>query len=156
MTKKNVAKRLGRNGTRKAGGTENSPIQRLMRIDPDAHEVFVAGSFNNWNPCSTPLTNIGRGRWAKELTLAPGRYEYQFVVDGRWMPDRQAEELTFNDFGELNSVLLIPRAPFKVKELHTQRGPFHVNGVRTIEVCWLCAKDCSRSVTNGLRKQGSP
>src|SRR5262245_24118130 len=123
MKKKNVPKRIECNGSRTAMGKKDSSMQRLMRIDPDAHEVFVAGSFNNWNPSTTPLTNIGRGRWVKELSLAPGRYEYQFVVDGRWMPDRQAEELTFNELGELNSVLLIPRSPFKVKDLHTATKP---------------------------------
>src|SRR5262245_25014686 len=91
MKKTKVTKMLGCKGVRAARGKENGSIQLLMRIDPDAQEVFVAGSFNNWNPCTTPLMNIGHGRWVKDLSLAPGRYEYQFVVDGRWMPDLQAE-----------------------------------------------------------------
>src|SRR5689334_22146714 len=101
MKRKNLPKRNACNGSQTTRSKENNSIRRFIRIDPDAHEVFVAGSFNSWNPCSTPLTNIGRGRWVKELSLAPGRYEYQFVVDGRWMPNRQAEELTFNESGEL-------------------------------------------------------
>jgi RNA polymerase-binding transcription factor DksA len=123
MKKKNMPKRIKSNGSQTSRGNQNNSIQRLLRIDPDAHEVFVAGSFNNWNPCSTPLTNIGHGRWIKELSLAPGRYEYQFVVDGRWLPDRQAEELAFNEFGELNSVVRIPKAPFLLKDLHTAIKP---------------------------------
>jgi 1,4-alpha-glucan branching enzyme len=86
---------------------------RFVLIRPEAHEVFVAGSFNNWNPGATPLEDIGHGHWVKDLALAPGRYEYQFIADGHWMPDATAPESVENPFGGLNSVLVVsqPKAP---------------------------------------------
>jgi RNA polymerase-binding transcription factor DksA len=89
-----------------------SPV-RLILIAPDAQEVFVAGSFNNWNPGATPLVNISHGRWVKDLSLPPGRYEYQFVVDGHWMQDRAAKELVDNPLGGINSVFEVARPPFQ-------------------------------------------
>ena len=91
----------------------NSSTARFVLLAPEAQEVFVAGSFNKWNPGATPLINIGHGRWVKDLSLPPGRYEYQFVVDGRWLHDRAARELVDNPFGGLNSVIEVAKPPYK-------------------------------------------
>ena len=66
----------------------------------------MAGSFNGWEPSATPLEKQDDGRWAVELTLAPGRYEYRFVVDGCWMDDPLSSAFVSNPFGGLNCVLL--------------------------------------------------
>ena len=57
---------------------------RISCFAPDARVVFVAGSFNEWNPQVTPLIGDGDGTWDVELPLLPGRYEFKFVVDGCW------------------------------------------------------------------------
>jgi 1,4-alpha-glucan branching enzyme len=69
-----------------------------------AESVSIAGSFNEWQPNATPMIALGQGRWAKDLALPPGQYEYCLVVDGQWMPDPQATERTANPFGGVNSV----------------------------------------------------
>ena len=79
----------------------------LELIKPDAKQVFVAGSFNEWRPERAPLVQIGNGRWKGELAIAPGRYEYLFVVDGQWLPDPNAKETAQNPFGGKNSVLTV-------------------------------------------------
>ncbi len=56
-------------------------------IDPTAQSVAIAGTFNDWRPQVTPMVNMGGGRWRKLLVVAPGTYEYTFVVDGRWLED---------------------------------------------------------------------
>ncbi|HWN93917.1 MAG TPA: isoamylase early set domain-containing protein [Methylomirabilota bacterium] len=89
---------------RSARGTR--PV-RLETYQPEAIDVCVAGSFNHWQPEATPLVPLGNGRWAKELTLPEGRYEYRFVVDGAWHTDPSATENAPNPFGSLNSVLTI-------------------------------------------------
>lgn len=71
---------------------------------PTATSVFLAGTFNDWRPNVTPMIALGQGRWAKELVLPPGDYEYRLVVDGRWLPDPRAAEATPNPFGGVNSV----------------------------------------------------
>ena len=41
------------------------------------------------------------------VTLAPGRYEYKFVVDGIWSMDAGNPDFAANDFGTLNSLLVV-------------------------------------------------
>ena len=48
---------------------------------------------------------MGGGKWAKELSLAPGRYEYRFVVDGKWIDDPKAKAYMPNSSGGRNAVL---------------------------------------------------
>ena len=72
---------------------------------PTAQAVSIAGSFNDWHPTASPMIALGEGRWRKELTLPPGRYEYRLVVDGQWVDDPAAKETVPNPFGGLNAVL---------------------------------------------------
>jgi len=51
---------------------------------------------------------LGEGKWAKELVLGPGRYEYQFIVDGTWVPDPAARETVPNPYGGMNGVVAVP------------------------------------------------
>ena len=77
---------------------------------PGAQQVCIAGSFNDWHPSVTPMVRLDDGKWAKELALPPGRYEYRFVVDGEWVDDPAATELIPNPFGTPNAVLEV-RSP---------------------------------------------
>jgi 1,4-alpha-glucan branching enzyme len=73
--------------------------------EPRAEQVFLCGAFNGWVPNATPLTRKPNRDWKTTLALAPGRYEYKFVVDGAWKPDPRASETVSNGFGTLNSVV---------------------------------------------------
>ena len=87
--------------------TEPRPARvALELVKPDAKQVFVAGSFNEWRPERAPLIQVGNGRWKGELAIAPGRHEYLFVVDGQWLPDPNAKETAQNPYGGKNSVLM--------------------------------------------------
>ena len=79
---------------------------------PEAKEVFVAGTFNDWKPDATPLQSQPDGEWAVTIPLAPGSYEYKFVVDGQWCcapgtPDEFRDEAHCceNSLGTMNCVL---------------------------------------------------
>ena len=73
---------------------------------PGAQEVYLCGDFNEWSPTSLRMIRQGASdRWAKRLTLAPGRYQYKFVVDGKWVHDPGASENVRNHHGSLNSVM---------------------------------------------------
>lgn len=54
---------------------------------PSAKAVFLAASFNNWDARATPLSRADGGRWGISLDLAPGFYQYKYVIDGRWVCD---------------------------------------------------------------------
>ena len=79
----------------------------LEFVQPAAKQVFVAGSFNQWIPEKAPLVPVGDGRWVSDLAVGPGRYEYLFVVDGKWIPDPNAKETVQNPYGGRNSVLKV-------------------------------------------------
>lgn len=87
--------------------TPQRPSAHLEFYNPTAFEVFVAGSFNDWEPRATPMRKRGKGEWTADLTLQPGRYEYRFVVDGKWVEDPRASAFAANPFGGQNAVLQI-------------------------------------------------
>jgi 1,4-alpha-glucan branching enzyme len=72
----------------------------------EAEEVYLCGDFNQWSPRSLPMIRRGDNPWwEKRLVLAPGRYEYKFIVDGIWIHDPQACHNVPNANGSLNSVM---------------------------------------------------
>lgn len=79
----------------------------LELTHPTAQLISVAGSFNDWHPAATPMIALGEGRWRKDLTLPPGRYEYRLVMDGQWADDPAAKETVPNPFGGVNAVVTI-------------------------------------------------
>jgi hypothetical protein len=81
-------------------------LVRLVIVHPDARTVQAAGDFNGWNPSETPLEQVSNGAWTVTIPLEPGRYEYQFVVDGeQWIADPFAVEQNDDGFGSRNAVL---------------------------------------------------
>jgi 1,4-alpha-glucan branching enzyme len=73
---------------------------------PGAQEVYLCGDFNEWSPTSLRMIRYGaRDHWEKRLILAPGRYQYKFVVDDVWVHDTGASENARNHHGSLNSVI---------------------------------------------------
>jgi 1,4-alpha-glucan branching enzyme len=89
--------------------TSTHPVTVHFELtNPLAHKVYVAGTFNDWQPDQIELIPSGNGRWERDLMLEPGFYEYRLVVDGQWMPDPKADHTVLNQFGERNSVLTVP------------------------------------------------
>jgi len=74
---------------------------------PNVREVAVGGDFNNWNAEAHPMKKDKSGAWRKTLMLSPGRYEYKFLVDGRWRNDPKNDQTCPNPFGTRNNVLTI-------------------------------------------------
>ena len=89
-----------------AGGTQ---IKVVFALEcGDANQVYLCGDFNEWSETNLPMIFLGSGRWEKLVTLAPGRYEYKFLVDGTWMADPAGAQEVLNAFGSTNSVLEVP------------------------------------------------
>lgn len=76
-------------------------------VHPTAQRVCIAGTFNDWHCSTTPMVSLGEGRWAKELLLPPGTYEYRLVVDDEWVGDPKAHETVPNPFGSQNVLLRV-------------------------------------------------
>jgi 1,4-alpha-glucan branching enzyme len=68
-------------------------------------KVFVAGSFNNWDPTAKEMADKkGDGVYTVTLSLPPGAHQYKFVVDGTWCADPECADWVQNEHGTLNSV----------------------------------------------------
>ena len=80
---------------------------RFGYFHPDAQEVFVAGSFNNWNPRATPMGRDSLGDWSVEVRLPPGEYRYRFLVDGEWRDDPSAQLTAMNSYGGFDAVVVV-------------------------------------------------
>jgi len=71
-------------------------------------EVRLAGSFNNWDPSAHLLSpQQGNGTYVAMLLLSPGRHEYKFVVDGKWLIDPFCVETVPDGHGAKNSVISV-------------------------------------------------
>jgi 1,4-alpha-glucan branching enzyme len=71
---------------------------------PHAREVFVTGDFNGWRERDLRLRKDASGFWRAQVWLAPGRYQYRFIVDGKCQNTHPASQ-TPHDFGYSNGVL---------------------------------------------------
>ncbi len=103
--------RSARNPKWKPEQTERGVVFRVCA--PGAHIVSVAGDFNEWgknrdglvfDPQFAMTGPDSNGVWRVDVELKPGRYVYQFVVDGdQWKTDPNADE---ND-NENHSVVVV-------------------------------------------------
>jgi 1,4-alpha-glucan branching enzyme len=74
---------------------------------PNATDVRIAGTFNNWDTSKNLLRKDREGRWRLTLKLKPGQYEYRYLVDGNWENDQRPVGCIPNAFGTWNCVLEI-------------------------------------------------
>ena len=72
-----------------------------------AKEVSLLGDFNNWDAAVNPMKRDKDGVWKSTLILPSGRYEFKFMVDGRWREASKTEPSVPNSFGTLNNVLVV-------------------------------------------------
>jgi len=86
--------------------TASTVTVRFVLFAPEAQQVALAGTFNQWDAAATPLVRTGtQGVWSATLTLPAGQHQYAFVVDGaRWVADPGAPAVD-DGFGRRNSVL---------------------------------------------------
>lgn len=93
--------------TRKRTATPAAISHVFSLMAPEATEVYVAGDFNNWENNKHKMRKYKSGLHKKSVRLKPGRYEYRFVVDGRWWTDPANQQRCTSVFGEDNSVVQI-------------------------------------------------
>lgn len=79
---------------------------RLVLRAPEARAVAVAADFNGWDPATSRMRRREGGVWILDVPLQPGRrYQYMFVVDGRFVTDPNAPASVDDGFGGRNAVL---------------------------------------------------
>ncbi|MFH2051308.1 MAG: alpha-amylase family glycosyl hydrolase [bacterium] len=89
-------------------GTMRSVEFVYVPVISGVNNVFLAGSFNDWNDSKTRMTDSdGDGSYTVSLLLPQGTYQYKFVVDGQWQQDPNNPEGADDGFGGQNSVLRV-------------------------------------------------
>jgi 1,4-alpha-glucan branching enzyme len=74
--------------------------------DAPGKNVAAAGTFSDWQPKAMKDKN-GDGVYRCRLLLSPGEYQYKFLVDGEWRSDAMNADFVPNEYGSLNSVLIV-------------------------------------------------
>ncbi len=90
------------------GVRQQGNIVSFTALYPNARKVQIAGDFNHWQPENTIMEKISNdGAWQIKLNLAPGKYRYRLVVDGKWQQDPYNEDVEMNPYGDYNSLLTV-------------------------------------------------
>jgi hypothetical protein len=80
----------------------------FVLVAPQARSVALAGDFNDWDAARVLMRREASGLWTVDVPLAPGRYRYVFVVDGRrFVADPAAPRAVGDDFGTPTSVVTV-------------------------------------------------
>jgi hypothetical protein len=84
--------------------------QQFFIIAPNASAVSLVGDFSDWDPTRFQMERVSEdGAWTITIPLPPGRYEYQFEVDGAQRVNDPTRPQTSSDFGSPNSVVTVER-----------------------------------------------
>ena len=74
---------MSRKTKSKANQTSGTEVQFRCAAQ-GAQRVCLVGTFNNWDPASTPMQPAEGNEWLAAIRLPSGRHEYKYVVDGIW------------------------------------------------------------------------
>jgi len=71
-----------------------------------ADRIYLVGDFNQWNESANPMRQERDGVWRAVLELPQGaRYEFRYLIDGKWMSDSHADGFAPNHYGVSNSIV---------------------------------------------------
>ncbi len=83
-------------------------LQQFLLIAPNATSVSLVGDFSDWDASRFKMERVSDdGAWSITVPLPPGRYEYQFEVDGKLRITDPTRPQTSSDFGSANSVITV-------------------------------------------------
>ena len=84
-------------------------VTRFVFVAGEASSVHLTGDFVSWSREGIELEDLrGTGVWTADVSLAPGIYQYTFIVNGtEWQPDPRAVSQVDDGFGQTNSVVIV-------------------------------------------------
>ncbi|NP_001080680.1 protein kinase, AMP-activated, beta 2 non-catalytic subunit L homeolog [Xenopus laevis] len=83
----------------------------VIRWTEGGKEVFISGSFNNWNT-KIPLIK-SHNDFVAILDLPEGEHQYKFFVDGQWVHD-PSEPVVTSQLGTINNLIHVKKSDFEV------------------------------------------
>ncbi len=88
-----------------AKGRKKDTTRFAVMPEGPVRRVEVAGDFSGWQPLR--MRKQKDGSFAAAVPLAPGSYEYKFLLDGQWALDPDNPAWAANPYGSLNSVAVV-------------------------------------------------
>lgn len=123
--------------------SEKRVVNYSFSSEKEIKTISIAGDMNNWKEGETTLEKNSDGVWQTKMVLNPGAYQYQVVMDGKWMLDSDNKNIVDNGMGGENSLLTVKGADEeKLPRLFTMpANPFEVkvgieNSVKDVIVYW--------------------
>ena len=110
---KAAAKTATKKKPAKAAKKAATPKPALKSVTFTVHaeagqEVRLAGSFTDWETKAKKMTfKKANGIYTATVKLAPGEYQYKFIIGDKWATDDQNTEFVPNDKGTFNSKLTV-------------------------------------------------
>ena len=109
-TKKIVAKKCAAKCAAKKAVAKKPALKNVtFTVHADKGKaVYLAGVFNQWSLTAKKMAYKAKsGIYTATVKLAPGSYEYKFVIDGTWCADPENANAVPNDQGTFNSVVTV-------------------------------------------------
>jgi len=88
-----------------AKGQKKGVVRLSIQVNSGAKNVAVVGSFSDWKPVR--MRKQKDGSFVANVEVAPGSYEYKFIIDGNWLVDPDNSAWALNPYGTLNSVMVV-------------------------------------------------
>ncbi len=112
-TAKKPGRKTGRKPGKKPAATKKAGKPALTSVTFTVHaeagqDVRLAGTFTDWEAKAKKMTFKKRaGVYSASVKLAPGEYQYKFIIGDKWATDDQNAEFVPNDKGTFNSKLVV-------------------------------------------------
>ena len=92
----------------------DSVVTFFLRGNTNAGVVYLAGSFNSWQPTGIQMRKTDSG-WMADVVIGPGKHLYKFIIDGDWRIDRGNMNTENDGMGNDNSVYYKPNYLFSLE-----------------------------------------
>ena len=107
----NHLSRMKRNTLRLVKNRSDDLIEQEFAFNaPAALRVQLVGTFTQWQSRPVSMARGADGVWRAKVKLAPGAYQYRFIVDGEWHDDPACTLRVSNEFGTANMLREVKRA----------------------------------------------
>lgn len=73
----------------------------------NASEVYLSGSFNDWDEQTLCMKKNEKDKWSITIPLSGGKHHYKFIVDGEWIVDPKNPIQEYDEDGNINSVKMV-------------------------------------------------
>ena len=86
---------------------ENNGRTRFVYQGESGKRIYLAGTFNNWDPFMYTLEEVMPGRYELYLPLPNGVWYYAYFKDGKQIPDTTNREHVYMNDGRTASVISV-------------------------------------------------